>query len=155
MKFILGNYTTKRAKKKRYFGAKSLLPIKKLINSCDVTWGTQDMNNMATRRESSSSSSVSEDDSATEHSGFFESDGEMLPMNEEGAGPRPYRFEPQRLQNDEEDGNDDEASGETTDSKTDRMGNTDWLVFLLSRSIVKFALRIKVRGKYNSVSPFC
>lgn len=124
--FILANSITKTAKM-QYFGGKVSLPVKTLINSCDVTWGTL-QNNMAERGASSSSRSVSEASEISDADlNLYDSDSDLIPVDEEDEGPRPYRFEPRRRRNEEED-EADRASDESSDSEIERVGNTDWLV---------------------------
>ena len=117
---------------------------KRQLTPCDVSGGTQSPANMATQESTRTKSSSSEDFSASEPSSsdynLNESGSEEDSMNEEEAGPRPYRFEPER-QTREED-NTEEVEEE---SETDRLGNTDWLVFIPFSSRVKHAVRIKKR----------
>ena len=56
---------------------------------------------------------------------LYDSDVVETSEPSEDTGPRPYRYEPRRVQRD--DGQQQQQSREDeTESQTDRLGNTDW-----------------------------
>ena len=74
---------------------------------------------------SSTSGLLSEDDTSSDQ---YKSDIDWMPMNKEGEGPLPYRFEPKRRSRNEDDS---VQSEEDCESESERVGNTDWLVLHL------------------------
>ncbi|KAL9961214.1 hypothetical protein ACROYT_G030117 [Oculina patagonica] len=78
---------------------------------------------MASRKSSSSSEEALSEESSPNALNFYDSDvGELSELSED-VGPRPYRFEPRRVQRNVQERDDSEPQSE---EETDRLGNTDW-----------------------------
>ena len=78
----------------------------------------------AISESSNSSEQNSSDESDFYGVNLYDSDVAETSEPSEDTGPRPYRYEPRRVQRD--DGQQQQSREDESESEMDRLGNTDW-----------------------------